>query len=49
MVLILNFNPHEREARDVECVAVWAVACYFNPHEREARDLGHYYSVIIVL
>ena len=34
-----NFNPHEREARDVQNQSQPAGAADFNPHEREARDL----------
>ena len=36
-----NFNPHEREARDMMHEDHRAVkGVYFNPHEREARDTG---------
>ena len=36
--LTLDFNPHEREARDNKHFQrTWEVT-YFNPHEREARD-----------
>ena len=33
-----DFNPHEREARDLLSQTVTAAMIYFNPHEREARD-----------
>ena len=32
------FNPHEREARDLECHNKEHFQKNFNPHEREARD-----------
>ena len=32
------FNPHEREARDLNRLAAPFGYIYFNPHEREARD-----------
>ena len=35
----VNFNPHEREARDDRGGAKSPLQRYFNPHEREARDL----------
>ena len=34
----VNFNPHEREARDDRGGAKSPLQRYFNPHEREARD-----------
>ena len=33
-----NFNPHEREARDVNQLFFANHFYDFNPHEREARD-----------
>ena len=36
-----NFNPHEREARDVADIGYWARSINFNPHEREARDVAN--------
>ena len=36
----MNFNPHEREARDSDVHAGNVFVCHFNPHEREARDVG---------
>ena len=33
-----DFNPHEREARDVILESEFTCYSYFNPHEREARD-----------
>ena len=33
-----DFNPHEREARDVEARSQHEGMEDFNPHEREARD-----------
>ena len=35
----INFNPHEREARDASSLPASTSACNFNPHEREARDV----------
>ena len=33
-----DFNPHEREARDILSPVMEPEAMNFNPHEREARD-----------
>ena len=35
----IDFNPHEREARDHAQNAPQETPADFNPHEREARDL----------
>ena len=37
------FNPHEREARDLEIAAGGNLLQHFNPHEREARDAWTYH------
>ena len=34
-----DFNPHEREARDIMRRVFKSVLVHFNPHEREARDI----------
>ena len=34
----MDFNPHEREARDGRRRLLHLLHPYFNPHEREARD-----------
>ena len=34
----VDFNPHEREARDAEQMHAAGQRLDFNPHEREARD-----------
>ena len=47
-----DFNPHEREARDVRCQQHVATARDFNPHEREARDVTppfFIYQIIILI
>ena len=36
----MDFNPHEREARDNSCGCELQNSHDFNPHEREARDLS---------
>ena len=40
-----NFNPHEREARDLRNATSPRRQGDFNPHEREARD--YYYSEFV--
>ena len=35
-----DFNPHEREARDIYSAGMGSRDIDFNPHEREARDAG---------
>ena len=37
-MLCRDFNPHEREARDVKWSDGTMICTDFNPHEREARD-----------
>ena len=38
LLRVADFNPHEREARDVLFHRHSTVLYHFNPHEREARD-----------
>ena len=40
-----DFNPHEREARDLVAEVGKFTPFYFNPHEREARDQGLRFNV----
>ena len=48
----LDFNPHEREARDRRQMVPGRQNHHFNPHEREARDArqdGLYLETIILI